>query len=278
VTIIKVRRLAIVAALLVAVGLVDSHAAANQAARTIRETAEFVISKYGRGAAGQTVDEVAESTARAVAKHGDDALPLLRSSGHAGFEALERAGVRAPDVIRLYARRGDDAVWVISQPSKLAIFMRHGDDAADALLKYPGVADTLIERYGDDAVKALSGLSRSSAQRLGMASDEGLLAATGRSGELLTVIGKYGDAAMDFIWKNKGALAVASVLATFLADPEVYIRGAKELVVSPVLEPIARGTNWTLIISAALAVVFLPLIARSLVKARAAFKPRKPRE
>jgi uncharacterized membrane protein (DUF106 family) len=80
---------------------------------------------------------------------------------------------------------------------------------------------------------------------------------------------------MDFIWKNKGSLAVAAVFGTFLADPQTYISGAKELVVSPVIEPIARSTNWTLIIAGVLIVVFLPFITRSVMKARRAMKPTK---
>ncbi|MDX2227834.1 MAG: hypothetical protein SFY92_12180 [Verrucomicrobiae bacterium] len=241
----------------------------------IRETAEFILSKFGKGAAGKTLEEVTDATAKAVARYGDDALPLLRKSGHAGFAALNEAGESAPDVIRLYARKGDEAIWVISEPKKLAIFIKHGDSAADALLKHPGIADTLIGRYGDEAVGALNTVSRQNAQRLSMVADNGLFAATPRSKELLPVIRQHGDEAMDFIWKNKGSLAIAAVLGTFLAEPQTYISGAKELIVSPVVEPIARSTNWTLITAGVLIVVFLPFIARSVMKARRAMRPTK---
>ena len=80
---------------------------------------------------------------------------------------------------------------------------------------------------------------------------------------------------MDFIWRNKGALTVASVLATFLADPRTYITGAKELIVEPIVDPIVKNTNWTLIIGAILGVLFLPLIARSFVKARSLVQTNK---
>jgi len=268
------RRIYIMSAILAAL-LVPDLGTAGPAAKTLRETAEFIIGKFGKGAAGQTVEEVAEATAKAVAKHGDEALPLLRNSGHAGFTALKEAGEKAPDVIKLYARKGDEAIWVISEPKKLAIFIKHGDSAADALLKHPGIADNLIGRYGDEAVSALNGVSRQSAQRLSMISGDGVLTATKQSAELLPVIRKYGDEAMDFIWKNKGSLAVASVLATFLADPQAYISGAKELVIDPVLSPIAKSTNWTLLIAGILVVAFLPFIARAIAKARSTFKTTK---
>ena len=174
--------------------------------------------------------------------------------------------------MKLYARKGDDAIWVISEPKRLAIFIKHGDSAADALIKHPGIADSLIGRFGDDAVGALHSISRQSAQRLSMVAEDGLLNATPRSKELLSVIGRYGDDAMDFVWKNKGPLAVTAVLGTFLADPQTYISGAKELVISPVVEPIVRNTNWTLIIAGVLVVVFFPFIARSFARARTAIK------
>lgn len=253
----------------------NNIASAGTASAAARETAEFILSKFGRGVAGQSLEEVTEATAKAVARHGEAALPLLRKSGHAGFAALAEAGAKAPEVIKLFARRGDEAIWVISEPKKLAIFIKHGDSAADALLKHPGIADNLIGRFGDDAVGAMNVVSRQSAQRLSMVTDDGLLAATTRSPELLPVVRKYGDEAMDFIWKNKGSLAVASVLTTFLADPQAYISGAKELIIDPIAAPIAKGTNWTLIILGVLAVVFLPFIARSVVKARSVIKRKK---
>ena len=250
-------------------------AISGPAVTAIRESAEFIMSKFGKGVAGQTVEEVAEATSRAVAKHGDQALPLLRNSGHAGFTALKEAGENAPNIIRLYVRKGDEAIWVISEPKKLAIFIKHGDSAADALLKHPGIADSLIGSYGNEAVGALHTVSRQSAQRLSMVAEDGLLNATPRGKELLPVIRRYGDEAMDFVWKNKGSLAVAAVLGTFLDDPQTYISGARELVISPVVEPIVRSTNWTLIVAGVLVVVFLPFITRSIIKARTAMKSPK---
>jgi hypothetical protein len=251
------------------------HADCGPVSTAIREAAEVILAKFGKGAAGQTIEEVTESTAKAVARHGEDALSLLRKSGHAGFTALEDAGAKAPDVIKLYARRGDEAIWIISEPKKLAIFIKHGDSAADALLKHPGIADSLIGRYGGDAVGALNGLSRQSAQRLSMVAEDGLLAATTQSPELLPVLGRYGDKAMDFVWENKGGLAVTTVLATFLADPQAYIYGAKTLIIDPIVSPIAKNTNWTLIVAGVLMVILFPFVARSIRKALAAMKPNK---
>lgn len=229
--------------------LLFTHTASAGTTGTLfRETAEFVVGKFGNGLAGQTVEEVAEATAKVVARHGDDALPLLRNSGHAGFAALKEAGEKAPDVIKLYIRNGDEAIWLISEPKKLAIFIKHGDAAADALLKHPGIADTLIGRFGDDAVGVLNRISRQSAQRLSIVADEGVLTATKQSPELLATVRRYGDEAVDFIWKNKGSLTVAATLTAFLNDPEPFINGSKDIAVGaikPIGVEVVRLTNWT---------------------------------
>jgi hypothetical protein len=47
---------------------------------------------------------------------------------------------------------------------------------------------------------------------------------------LLAVIERHGDRAMDFVWRHKGALAVSTILATLLAEPEVFLGGGRELI------------------------------------------------
>ena len=71
---------------------------------------------------------------------------------------------------------------------------------------------------------------------------------------------------MDFIWKNKAALATASVLAAFLASPEPFLDGLSQLsadftqhAIQPVVTGVAAGTNWTLLILIIL-VVLLPIL------------------
>ena len=236
-----------------------------------KQTAEFIFQKFGKKVPTQTVDELATAVSGLATKYGDETLPFLRATGHAGFDALDQAGAKAPEIIKLYIKRGDEAVWVISKPGKLAIFLKHGDSAAEALIKHPGIADTLIARHGDEAIAAINRLSQQNAQRLGMLADDGLLSATQQSSELLDVISKYGDTAMNFVWNNKGALAVSTLLAGFLADPESYFSGVKSLVepvAKSVVEPMVKSVNWMLILSLILLITLLPIIVRSVRNAR----------
>jgi len=207
---------------------------------------QAIFSKFGKGVAGSSANEIAIAFTKAITLYGDAAVPLLRAAGHAGFEALERAGSKAPEVIKLYAKRGDEALWVILEPKRLDIFIKHGDSAADALIKHRGLADNLIERFGGDAATALTTITKPNAQRLAMVADEGLLSASARSAELLPVIRQYGDEAMEFIWKNKGALAGSAVLISFLNNPQAYISGVI-VVPQPILaafQPVLTGAGF----------------------------------
>ncbi len=232
--------------------------------RVSEKTPKWIMQKFGKDFSGMTIEEVTDATSRTVAKYGEDCLPLLRASGKAGFAALDQAGDEAPQVIKLFARKGDEAVWIISEPKKLAIFLKHGGSAADALIKHPQIAEDLIGKYGTEAVGAVNAVSRASCQRLAILSSDGTLESIGRQPEVLRVIRQYGDEAMDFIWKNKGALVVATALTTFLANPEAYIKGTKQLVVDPIISPIVKATNWTLLVALILAVAFSPWIVKSI--------------
>lgn len=52
-------------------------AVAGPVSTAIRDSAEYVMTKFGRGVAGQTVEEVTDTTARAITRHGDEVLPLV---------------------------------------------------------------------------------------------------------------------------------------------------------------------------------------------------------
>lgn len=143
-------------------------------------------------------------------------------------------------------------------PKNLAIFVKYGEPAAGAMIKHPGVAEPILEEFGAPAAKALEILSGQNARRLAMLQSDGELATMAGGGELFNVVAKYGDPAMDFIWKNKGSLTVAAGLTSFLADPEPFINGvAKPLAAVPgqVASEAAKNTNWTVVLSVVVVVV-----------------------
>jgi hypothetical protein len=234
-----------------------------------REAAEYVAEKFGREAASEGVEVLARKGEALALEHGDEALLAFKKVGPRTFGLVEQAGEQGGEAVRLLSRYGDEAVWVVSQPKRLALCAAHGDEAALALMKHGEIAEPLIEKFGSSAASAVNGLSRQNARRLAMMAEDGAL--EGRQA-LLDVVGRYGDRAMDFVWRNKGALATASVLAAFLANPEPFLDGVVDIsgqVAENALRPlsevpaeVARGTNWTVVILTCLALLSIGIASR----------------
>lgn len=216
-----------------------------------REAAEFVARKFAAETAEHGVETIAARLETLAVKHGDEVFAIAKKSGPRAIHAVEQAGDEAGAAIKLLSRHGDDAISIISQPKALQLATKYGDDAAEAMIRHPGVAEPAIEGFGKPAAAALKNLDGQNARRLGMMADEGSLAKIGKQSELLGVVGKQGNRAMDFIWRNKGTLAVSAGLVAFLNDPEPFINGTKDLakvvgenIGQPLAEQAARHFPW----------------------------------
>ena len=108
---------------------------------------------------------------------------------------------------------------------------RHVDDVARVAARHT-LAATPLRALS----RAMPRLTPRNSRRLAMLAEDGTLARSGRWGELLAVIERHGDRAMDFVWRHKGALAVSTILAKFLAEPEVFLGGGRELIGGAVRE------------------------------------------
>jgi hypothetical protein len=193
--------------------------------------------------AREVVEALEPRVARAVEAYGDDAARALRAGGPAALPAIEAHGAAA---VRFLARFGDDGARLLAAEgdAAVALFARHGDDAVRFMLKHPGVGRDLVESLGAGVARASIGTD--SAVLLGRLREP--ILASGRSGEILGVVERFGDRACRFLWRNKGTVFAGALLAAFLADPEPYIDGLKTLVVDPVAG-VARAAvgraDWT---------------------------------
>ena len=205
----------------------------------VRETTEFLLKKFGKEVAEEGAENVAKRLAVLASKYGDDVVcTAVKKVGPKGIRLIENAGSHADVVAKLLSKRGTDAVWVVSKPKGMAIFVKYGDDAAEAMIKHGEAAVPVINQFGKPAADAMCAVTKQNGRRLAMMAKNGDLAKIGRTDELLGVVRKYGDAGMEFIWKNKGALAVGTALTAFLMNPEPFIQGAESLgekVVAPVV-------------------------------------------
>lgn len=259
---------------LVALLIPALRADAQVSSQVARETAEYVLRTFGKEAADQGLDSLTRQIDNIIAKYGDDAVQAVRKVGPRALRVVDDAGAEGLASVRLLARYGDSGLWVAGDPQRLKLFTQFGDDAAEAMIRHGAVAEPLLKSVGQPAAEALRTLSTQSGRRLAMLADQGDLARIGRTPELMGVVARYGDQAMDFIWKNKGALAVGGTLAAFLADPAPFLDGTRQLaqvaadqVVAPVAREIGRNTNWTL----------LGLVAILLAAGYVFWRSRRPR-
>lgn len=221
-------------------------AVAGVGAKVIGEAAEYVMKTFGREAAEQGAETVSRQITKIAGKYGDEGVAAARKLGPRGMRLIEEAGENGLGAVKLINRYGNDAVWVISKPRGMAIFVKYGDDGAKALIKHKGIAEEVIEANGPSAVRALNAVGIREARQIAMLQKDGIIKAGEQGEKLLDVITRYGDKAMAFVWRNKGALTVTAVLGTFVADPEPYINGTVKLVGGP-LEAAAENTQWTVV-------------------------------
>jgi hypothetical protein len=281
----RIKPLILTLAALAAWALAAPPVAADAKSKAAQEVAEFVLRKFGKEAVKDGAQALARRIEKAALAHGSDVVyQAVKRVGPRGLHLIEEAGTHSKQVARLLASHGEHgAVFVASKPRAMQLVLKHGEEeVAAALVKTRGVALPAVESLGKPAVRAFQaiGTPRNARRLAMMAAEGGELAQIGRTPELLAVIEKYGDKAMRFIWKHKGALAVTATLTAFLVEPEPFLNGVKDITqamaentVKPLAEvpaiaakegaaEVARKTNWTLVFLALIAVLALLAAAK----------------
>jgi hypothetical protein len=215
----------------------------EQVARLAADEAARLLGRQAERAAASTLSR---RIARLAVEHGAETLVAVRRAGPEAVEVIERASSRGGLVSHLLAAHGSEALVIAREPALLDLVARHGDDAARALVRHPGLARSVIEATGTPGARVLAGLSSRNARRLAMLTEDGTLIRIGRQDELLGAIERHGDRALDFVWRHKGVLVVGTLLAAFLQDPGPFLSGARELgegVTSAVAQPVLGAVN-----------------------------------
>jgi hypothetical protein len=259
--------------------LMSTPALGDVKSQAAREAAEYVFRKFGKEAASETVETLARKLETAALKHGDEVYAAARQVGPRALFVAAQAGAQSKLAYQLMARYGDNAVaMVLSRPQALKLVGQLGEEAAEQLIKHPGIAEPLLAQGGKNAVQALNAVGPQGGRRMAMLLEDGTLAAGGKADALLGVVSKYGEKGLDFIWRNKGKLTVAAALTAFLANPEPFINGTKDLaqiagesVVKPVTTAIAGSVNWTYVLLAIAGLICVGLLVRR--RRRAAVVP-----
>ena len=237
-------------------GVFAQSAAARRIARELLET-------FGR----QTIERAEPRIARLVEAYGDDAIRALRRAGPPAIETLEKFGATGARVV---GRWGEEGVRLMAVEGEAVgpLLARFGDDAAGFMLRHPGAGRDLLERFGAQALRVP--LSTESVVTLNRLAEP--IQNSGRAAEIFGVIERFGDRSCDFLWRNKGTIFAGALLASFLADPQPYLDGLKQLVVQPAADvagEAARRTNWTAV-GCATAIALVAFASFALRRRRAA--------
>ena len=226
--------------MVMAVVAASGPAAVAQSGAKVAVEAVETLAQYLARTGAKAAKPAVTALEKACVENGPAMAKAARAAGgwKTMVRAVEEAGERGPELIKLMVRHGEKSVHFISRPGHLAIFIKHGDDAVEALLKHKGIAEELINSGGRPVVDALNALSPKSGRMLSNMSREAETAAAASNPAMLQVLKKYGDEAMKFVWDNKGALAVGTTMAAFLADPERFMRGGASLT-----GPVANATG-----------------------------------
>jgi hypothetical protein len=245
--------------------LLPSVAQAQLKSKAARETAEALFERFG-AKVGRNVPELTARIESVAAKYGDEAIVALQNGGPSALGLVEAAGTDGAKAVRVLATYGEQgAARVLSRPTAMQQYLKHGDAAASVLIKHPGVAEPLVERGGAQAVQALGAVGPQNGRRLAMLMD-GELANASRHPELLGVVARHGDSAVNFLWQNKATLAGGAALAAFLNDPEPFLNGTRDIasvagesVVKPVVGGFFTLLNVALIVAGVLVLAVIGL-------------------
>lgn len=151
------------------------------------------LTKQGIDAA----DEAAEAGAKSV----------FRESGEAGAEAASRLAVK----------QTDDVVEGLGRVSG-AVTLRSADEATEMI----------VRSLGKNGLTSLDRLSPSGMSKMADVAAE--LSASPYRDAWLTTLRAYGDEAADFLWHNKGSLAIAATGTAVALAPEAFLRSTGRVV------------------------------------------------
>lgn len=208
---------------------IDVDAAKGVTARAAREMMDAAVQRSSSRAFSRLVRESPDQVLAIARRYGDDGLVAVSRHGRPAMRVLlNSSDEAAAPVLRMIQRHGDDAVRMGQSPQGLRILATENDTMFRVMHQTRGQAYPLLDRYGPRGADVLSRLSASESRQL-IQLQRGRHFSDSQFRQILDVVGEYGDRALRFIWEHKGTLALASVFVAFVADPQPFIDGTKDL-------------------------------------------------
>ncbi len=250
--------------------LVVSHGARAGAASAgesiAKEVAAELAEQVGQKGSREFLDATAVELERIADKCGSESLDVIQKQGIAAFRVFRSAGDDAgPYLIKAIRTYSDDAIRV-AQTSAGRVILREGSDSAiRAVARHSDAVIPVIQKYGEDCARALAEISEGNGRRLVQLAEEHSFPANDFD-KLMLVVEKYGDRAMDFIWRNRNPLLMTAAFTAFVSDPAPYIDGVKKLTevatkpLQEFFEGIVSHVSWNFLVGVIVALVGLKLV------------------
>ncbi len=181
-------------------------------ASPLRRIMQTLARKFGAELAEEGAELTGKRLARVLARHGDDLAPVLENLSPRAVRLADELPEGAVAILRRYGRTG---LSVLQQhgDEAVALFSRHGDDAIRLLAAHPGVGTSLARPLGEEAVPALSRLSRPEAIRLAkLAEDVSKLPPEARK-TFVERLAQGGDDFVNWVWRRKKEIFGSAALA-----------------------------------------------------------------
>jgi len=219
--------------------------AVSTSGKAVREIVEELAQQIAPTARPEFTKTTLAQLEKITSICGNKSLDVIEKHGIVALRVFQNAGEEAgPYLVKGISLYGDDGLRLAQTAVGRSVLREGNEFAIRAVIKHTDAVVPLIRTYGDECAHVLTQLSPRNGRRLIQMVDEKSLASSDIQ-KLMGTIGKYGDDAMDFIWRNRKLLATATVLVAFINDPEPYLKGIKDL--SKVLvDPIIQSINWNL--------------------------------
>jgi hypothetical protein len=225
--------------------------AVSASGKAVREIAEELAQQIAKPASREFAETTSVQLEKIASKCGNESLDVIEKHGIAALRVFQNAGEEAgPYLVKGIRLYGDDGLRIAQTAAGRSVLREGNEFAIRAVIKHTDAVIPVIRTYGDECAHALTQLSPGNGRRLVQMVDEKTLASADIQ-KLMGPLGKYGDDAMDFIWRHRKLLATATLLAAFVSKPEPYLKGLKDLSGDP-LGKIWGSVNWNLWVGAVL--------------------------
>ena len=210
--------IAVIACLLSGIIISPSYAIpglGSAARKGFQEAIEYTAKKFGINLADEGGKLFAREASEFIGRYGEDGIRALKGPGPDIIQLSSRYG---GEPVKLCAAHSADAVGYLAKnmDQALPVWRQFGKEGTELMLKHPGLANSLLKKFGQKGLQIGKTLSTSDLNRFLVLASK----AAGRKGKtaLLDKTLKEGDKVIEFLWRHKWKIGAGATLYTLLKD------------------------------------------------------------